>query len=217
MPTGTVTFTYSNAALNLTGTLGPGPVTLSGGQAALTTSSLPVNINTITASYSGDTNFTSSQATMSQTVQYQQSGTCYGDVGHTILQPINADGTSVFKMGGTVPTKFRVCDYSGNSVGPTAATPNVVKSYLIAGYNGNVNTVDENVTSTTPDTAFRWDSTSQQWIFNTKTGTGNLAVKGTYWLQITLADGTIIGSSGTNGTIPKPPFQGDTGYQYGLR
>ena len=33
------------------------------------------------------------------------------------LQPINVDGSSVFKLGSTVPTKFRVCDYYGNSVG----------------------------------------------------------------------------------------------------
>ena len=34
-------------------------------------------------------------------------GSCDGAPGHTILQPINADGSSVFKLGSTVPTKFQ--------------------------------------------------------------------------------------------------------------
>src|SRR5439155_23072467 len=53
-------------------------------------------------------------------------GACLGDLGHTVLQPINASGTmSVFKMGSTVPTKFRVCDANGVSIG----TPGVVIGY----------------------------------------------------------------------------------------
>jgi hypothetical protein len=148
------------------------------------------------------------------------SGLCDGDLSHTILQPINADGTSVFKTGSTVPTKFRVCDAFGNSVGPTTAFSNVVKSYLIMGtYGGTITNVDETVSSTTPDTAFRWDPTAQQWIFNTATGAGTtLNTKNvTYWFQITLIDGTIIGSSGTGGLIPSAPFAGNPGYQYGLK
>jgi hypothetical protein len=142
-----------------------------------------------------------------------------GLASHIILQPINADGSSVFKMGSTVPTKFVVCDAFGNSVGPNAAFPNstVVKSYLVAGYNGAVATLDEAVVSTTPDSAFRWDPTAQQWIFNTATGVGNLSAKGTYLLQITLIDGSVIGSSGPNGLIPSGPFAGYTGYEYGLK
>jgi hypothetical protein len=148
------------------------------------------------------------------------SGLCDGDLSHTILQPINADGTSVFKTGSTVPTKFRVCDAFGNSVGPTTAFSNVVKSYNIMGtYGGTITNVDETVSSTTPDTTFRWDPTAQQWIFNTATGAStSLNSKNyTYWFQIVLIDGTIIGSSGTGGVIPSAPFAGKQGYQYGLK
>jgi hypothetical protein len=148
------------------------------------------------------------------------SGLCDGDLSHTILQPIHADGTSVFKTGSTVPTKFRVCDAFGNSVGPTTAFPNVVKSYNIVGtYGGTITNVDESVSSTTPDIAFRWDPTAQQWIFNTATGAGtSLSSKNvTYLFQIVLIDGTIIGSSGTGGVIPSAPFVGYNGYQYGLK
>jgi len=139
---------------------------------------------------------------------------CLGDLGHMVLQPINWQGDSVFKMGSTVPTKFRVCDANGVSVGPTVATPNVVSSYRIQGImNTTLADVDEAVDSTTPDTTFRWSSTDQLWIFNTKTGP-NTTLKyknATYWLQITLADGAVIG------TILSGPFSGMPGHQFGLK
>src|SRR5205085_2430979 len=43
-------------------------------------------------------------------VVYRSGGMCDGDVSHMILQPINADGTSVWKQGRAIPAKFRVCD-----------------------------------------------------------------------------------------------------------
>ncbi len=51
-------------------------------------------------------------------------------------------------------------------------------------------TVNELVISTTPDAAFRWDATAQQWIFNisTKPLTANV----TYIYRIMLNDGTAI-------------------------
>jgi hypothetical protein len=136
-----------------------------------------------------------------------------GLASHIILQPINSDGTSVFKAGSTVPTKFVVCDASGNSVGPNTAFPNssVVKSYIVAAAsNGTVSGVDETQYSTTPDTYFRWDPTAQQWIFNQATGKStNLTSTGvTYLFQITLIDGTVI--SGVNNFNM-------VGYQYGLK
>jgi hypothetical protein len=189
-PTGTVTFTYSNSALNLSGTLGT--ATLSGGQATLPTSSLPVNANTITATYNGDGNFTGNSGNMTQTVLYATGGTCDGDYGHQILQPINAAGTmSVFKLGSTVPTKFRVCDAKGVSIG----TSGVVNGYgLVGAADSSTITVDEDVYSTTPDTAFRWDPTGQQWIFNQSTkSNGTLNKTGTiYYFAINLNDGSSI-------------------------
>ena len=147
-------------------------------------------------------------------VVFATGGMCNnGLASHIILQPINADGTSVFKAGSTVPTKFVVCDAFGNSVGPNAAFPNssVVKSYIVAAAtSGTVSSVDETQYSTTPDTYFRWDPTAQQWIFNQATGKStNLTSTGvTYLFQITLIDGTVI--SGTNSF-------GVPGYQFGLK
>jgi hypothetical protein len=123
------------------------------------------------------------------TVNYALAGTtCNGDAGHTILQPVNADGTSVFKQGSTVPAKFRVCDAKGVSVGAAGT----VKSFrLVQTVSGTVSTaVDEAVDSTTPDTAFRWDSSGQQWIYNINTK--SLKATYTYYYDITLADGSHI-------------------------
>lgn len=119
---------------------------------------------------------------------YQPAGTtCFGDAGHQILQPINADGSSVWKQGRTIPVKFRVCNSSGVSVG----TPGVVTSFkLVQIVSGTVSSVDETVTSTASDTSFRWDSTNQQWIFNLSTS--SLAAGNTYRYAISLNDGTVI-------------------------
>ena len=120
-------------------------------------------------------------------VQYASSaGTCNGDAGHTILQPINLDGTSVFKQGSTVPARFRVCDANGTSI----AQAGVVQSFASTVMNGTPGGVNETIVSTTPDTAFRWDSTSQQWIFNISTK--NLSANHTYIYVVTLNDGSQI-------------------------
>jgi hypothetical protein len=108
-----------------------------------------------------------------------------GGPGHTILQPINPDGSSVWKQGSTVPAKFRVCDATGNSVG----APGTVSSfYLVSIISGTITSVDEVPDSTTPDTVFRW--TGDQWIFNISTK--GLNAGSTYVYQIKLNDGSII-------------------------
>jgi hypothetical protein len=115
-------------------------------------------------------------------------GMCLGSANHAILQPINSDGTSVSKQGSTVPAKFRVCDANNNSIG----TPGVVASFrLVATITGTaVDIVNEPVDSTTPDTAFRWDATDKQWIYNINTK--SLAKNKTYVYLITLNDGSTI-------------------------
>jgi len=50
--------------------------------------------------------------------------------------------------------------------------------------------VNETIVSTTPDTAFRWDATGQQWIFNISTK--NLNANRTYIYVITFNDGSTI-------------------------
>jgi hypothetical protein len=123
-------------------------------------------------------------------VIYALAGSCLGQPGHSILQPVNADGTSVFKQKSTVPVKFRVCDANGVSIG----TPGVVSTFrLIQTIAGTTSDVDEAVDSTTEDTAFRWSPTDQQWIFNvsTKNSPVNTA-NTTYVFRTTLNDGSNI-------------------------
>jgi len=93
----------------------------------------------------------------------------------------------VNKAGSTVPAKFRVTDANCNSIG----TPGVVTAFKLIGQSSDPSAVvNEDVISTTPDTAFRWDPTAQQWIFNISTKGMKAGVKYTY--QITLNDGSSI-------------------------
>jgi hypothetical protein len=135
-----------------------------------------------------DTVGSASAARVQYTVQYAPAGACYGDAGRRILQPINADGTSVFKAGSTVPAKFRVCDANGVSIGSAG----VVSSFrLVKTVSGTtVDYLDDAVISTTPDTAFRWDPLAQQWIYNISTK--GMMKNRTYYYRIALNDGTSI-------------------------
>ena len=129
----------------------------------------------------------SSTKSANYTVSYQPPGGACGGQGHTILQPISFDGSSVFKKGSTVPAKFRVYDVNCNSIG----TPGVVTSFYLVGVGAaDPNTVNEPVVSTTPDTAFRWDPTDRQWVFNVSTKNLNAGSK--YFFRITLNDGSVI-------------------------
>jgi len=127
-------------------------------------------------------------APVSYSVQYASGGLCLGEPCHAVLQPINSDGSSVFKQGSTVPVKFRVCDANGNSIG----TPGVVVSFKMVKKVKPplIDKVNEPVSTAKPFDAFRWDPTSQQWIFNLSTR--NLTAGWVYYYEIKLNDGTSI-------------------------
>lgn len=182
-PAGSVTFAEGATVLSSV------PLS-SGGTASTAVTGLGVGSHAITAGYSGDTAFGPSTSTaLTQVVRYAAAGTtCQGAAGHQILQPVNADGTSVFKQGRTVPAKFRVCNASGQSIGTAGVVQDFRLTQVISGTTSDVN---ENVPSTTPDAAFRWDASEQQWIFNISTA-GQEAQK-TYVYTVTLNDGTTIG------------------------
>jgi hypothetical protein len=121
--------------------------------------------------------------TATSTVQY---GVNYGWSG--FLQPINADGSSIFKLGSTVPVKFQL---TGASAGISNA---VAKLYIAKIDNGIDGTDVEAVSTATADSGntFRYDSTSQQYIFNL--GTKGLTT-GTYRLKV------YIGGDNTTGVL----------------
>lgn len=123
------------------------------------------------------------------TVSYA-TGTCAGAAGRTVLQPVNADGSSVFKKGSTVPVKFRVCDANGVSIGTAGVVTGSPAAPVLVSKSTGAGGVDESVYSTTPDTSFRWDPSAQQWIYNQ--ATSNLTSGVAYTYKIPLNDGTWI-------------------------
>jgi len=141
----------------------------------------------IVASGTADANYAISHVNGTLSIGYALAGNCLAGPGRTILQPINADGTSVFKKGSTVPAKFRVCDASGVAV---AAGGTVTDFRLIQTQTGTIASVNEPVESTTPFNEFRWDATGQHWIFNMNTK--SLSANTTYTFRVSLADGTWL-------------------------
>jgi len=121
-------------------------------------------------------------------ITYAVGGMCMGELNHAILQPVNVDGSSVFKQKSTVPAKFRVCDANGISVGTSGLVTGFFNTQVIS---GTVTTsLDSVPDSTTPDTIFRWSSSEQQWIFNINTK--GLGINKTYVYLVTLNDGSTI-------------------------
>jgi hypothetical protein len=111
-----------------------------------------------------------------------------------VLQPINGDGSSRFKLGSTVPVKFRL---SCNGVPVSGA---VAKLTVKQGDNTADPGVDEAISTSSATTGnlFRYDATAGQYIFNLSTKQGyvnpgsttpiNFA-QGTWTLTITLDSG----------------------------
>ncbi len=165
------------------------PVTYTpGGSAA------PVNPGTYTATatFAGDANHLGSSAgpvTINITFGVCSAGVGAGSV---VLPPINNDGTSVYqrKGGSTIPVKFRVCGASGAAISSPALvfapTPNASLTMLSA-VRGTIDNINEVGGVDVPDSAFRWDASGQQWIFNM--ATTNLTSGNTYLFRINLAYG----------------------------
>jgi hypothetical protein len=112
-------------------------------------------------------------------------GTCTGGTpGGVILPPINPDGSSVWKVGSTVPVKFTVCGANGQPISdPTAVFASGYGGItLINTVRGTVNNVNEITYTDIPDVAFRWSG--GQWIFNM--ATSNLQKNATYTFRIIL-------------------------------
>ncbi len=101
-----------------------------------------------------------------------------------ILPPINADGTSIFKLGSTIHVKFQLKDVNGSYISNAVA-----KIYVAKISGGMVGTeMEANSTSNaTTGNLFRYDSTSNQYIFNLATKTLST---GTWQIRIELDDGT---------------------------
>src|SRR5262249_28782483 len=100
------------------------------------------------------------------------------------LPPINADGSSVFKLGRTVPVKFRL-------TGASAAISNLVATLHLSRISDGVAGTEADADSTSAADVgdrFRYDAAGDQYIFNL--GTRGLS-PGTWQLRIDLGDGVL--------------------------
>jgi hypothetical protein len=135
-------------------------------------STFPYGITTVTCSASDAHGHTAS-GSFKVEVEYNWSG---------VLQPINADGSSIFKLGRTVPVKFQL---TGGSAGVT----NLLATLSLAHVSSSITGTYVEAVSTSAATTgnvFRYDATSKQYIFNL--ATDGLSA-GTWRLSIDLGDG----------------------------
>lgn len=100
-----------------------------------------------------------------------------------ILQPINADGTSVFKINSTVPVKIQL---TGDSAGYADGSFTIKLAKLTGSVYGD-DTEPVVSTSAHTGTTLRYDASSDQYIFNL--GTKTLSA-GTYRVTVELDDGS---------------------------
>ncbi|WP_019415189.1 PxKF domain-containing protein [Paenisporosarcina sp. TG20] len=101
-----------------------------------------------------------------------------------VLQPINSDNTSIFKLGRTLPVKFKLIDANGAYISTANAT--ISYSYISTNVLGEEVESDSNVLATFGN-QFRYDTSENQYIFNLSTK--GLKI-GSYKLMINLNDGS---------------------------
>jgi len=96
------------------------------------------------------------------------------------LEPINNDGSSIFKLNSTVPVKFQLLNADGSYKSDATATLMVaqVDNDVLGDYMEAVSTAQAD-----SGNLFRYDATASQYIFNL--GTRNLGI-GTWRLRVTV-------------------------------
>ncbi len=131
-------------------------------------------------------------ASSSQNYSVSYGTTANGGAFSGVLQPVNADGTSRFKTGSTVPIKFRLmCG--------TTSISNAVAALTVRRLDGTPDAGEQEVVSTAASTTgnlFRYSADGAQYIFNLNTkapytyGTTSTSFSaGTYQFTITLDSG----------------------------
>ncbi|HEX8856296.1 MAG TPA: GDSL-type esterase/lipase family protein [Thermoleophilaceae bacterium] len=102
-----------------------------------------------------------------------------------LLQPVNRDGSSVFKLGSTIPLKLRLSDHAGNSV--AGAHVEVQLERTSTSVDG---TEFEEVVDATPTIGktFEYSDGSEVYRFNLST---KPLSAGTWRIRISLDDGTV--------------------------
>src|SRR5205823_3883847 len=153
-----------------------------------TTHTLPGDYASDPWSLTATANYNNTNGTVHDVIGYHS---CTGsNPGGVILQPINADGSSIFpRSGRTVPVKFTVCDANGNPI----SDPNAVfagtggQLTMLSAVRGQIPNPDESQYNDIPDVAFRY--TGGMWMFNM--ATSNLQSGYSYMFRINLKYGSI--------------------------
>lgn len=134
----------------------------------------PLGATTVTCTATDAAGNQSSQS-FTMTVTYPWCG---------ILQPINPDGSSSFKLGSTIPVKFCL---TGASAGVTDAVARLSYAKISNDVAGDYVEATSTAAATTGN-LFRYDPTAGQYIFNLAT---KGLTSGTYLLKIDLGDGVL--------------------------
>jgi hypothetical protein len=156
----------SNLAVAFTAS---GACSVSGATVTITTG----GICTVTAAQAGNGNYDAAPIVVRQF-----------DVAYTwsnVLQPINIDGTSIFKLGSTIPVKFQL-------TGPSAAITNLAARIYVAPVSNSIVGSEVEAVSTSASDAgntFRYDASAGQYVFNLGTKT---LTQGSWQIRIDLQD-----------------------------
>lgn len=137
-------------------------------------STFALGTTTVSCTATDASDNTSASRSFTVTVRYSSGG---------VLQPINSDGSSKFKLGSTMPVKIKLS-------GASALTPNAVISLTNVKMTGTIEgEVLESASTATPHSGdtLRYDSGSDQYIFNLSTK--NLSA-GTFKVSLNLGDGS---------------------------
>ena len=100
------------------------------------------------------------------------------------LPPVRSDGSAVFKSGRTIPLKFQLTDVDGSSVTDAKVALAVFK--VTNDVLGTVEVEVESSGSSNAENSFRFDPTTNQYVYNLSTS----GYMGTYLLRVTLDDGS---------------------------
>jgi hypothetical protein len=128
--------------------------------------------NTLRVDAAATGDYRPASATVALDVRYDWSG---------VLQPINADGSSVFNCGRTIPVKFQL-------VNASAGITNAVATFSYRRLTGSSGTVNESDPVETPTSGNQFLYSGSHYQFNWSTK--GLAT-GTYELRIDLGDGLV--------------------------
>jgi hypothetical protein len=104
--------------------------------------------------------------------------------GLAIEPPVNANGSSIFKLGRTVPVKLRL---TGESAGTSCAIARLYLAQISNAVTGS-EVEAESTAAATSGNLFRYDASADQYVFNLSTDSLSA---GTWQLRIDLGDGVL--------------------------